>query len=568
MHSDSEISRRTALPLWIALVLIVGFSVVSSVGFFQSRDIIRSKLVDEGLPLTSDNVYSEIQSDLIRPILISSMIAHDTFVRDWLLSGERDTSRISRYLAEIQDRQGAVATFLVSEATRNYYYPGGILKAVSDESPGDQWFSRVRKLTQPYEINIDADMAHRDALTVFINHRVTGPSGEFLGVTGLGLPLTSISSNVERYEAKYRRRVLLVDRDGLILASGGDPATRSLPLHSLPGMLQIADAIIKETQRPSNHIYVVDGNQRLVNARYVPELGWHLVVEQDVSAENAVANRTLAISLLTSLLAATTVLLLVQALLVRYRSHLERMVEASRIQMNSESERVKEQQQFMAMISHEFRTPLAIIESTLQNLGRIEVHMPEPVLSRWRKIGRASHRLHELVNNYLTMDRLRHMDALPAATGINVLELLSDLVKQGHWGNVSLDLPQTPAQYVRGEMELLRVAVSNLIGHARHLTPRSHAVHVHGRQQEGRFEILVFNQSDGMPAPQKTDPTESASGRPARLPTDTLAWALVREISWLHGGSAARHMTRGGNIALRLTLPLVEIPPPPSNIQT
>lgn len=559
MNLHRELLRRTALPLWIALVLLVGFSVVSGVGYFLARDIIRSKLVDEALPLTSDNVYSEIQSDLIRPILISSMIAHDTFVRDWILNGERDATRISRYLAEIQARHGAVATFLVSDATRNYYYPNGILKTVSDDAPSDQWFSRVRKLTQAYEINIDTDMAHRDDLTVFINHRITGPSGEFLGVTGLGLPLNSIAASVERYEAKYRRKVLLVDQDGLILASSRNHAARSLPLQSLPGMLQVADTIIKETQRPSNHTYVVDGHQRLVNARYVPELGWHLVVEQDISAENAVANRTLAISLLTSLLAAATVLALVQALLLRYRSRIENMVELSRVQMASESERVKEQQQFMAMISHEFRTPLAIIESTLQNLGRIEVHMPEPVLSRWRKIGRASHRLHELVNNYLTMDRLRHMDALPAPIGVNVTELLEDLVERGRWGNVILELPQTSVPHVRGELELLRVAISNLIGHASHLTPRNHAVHVHLRQQDGFVEILASNHSAGVPTPQNEELAEPPPTRPTRLLTDTLAWALVREISWLHCGSAVKHMTSSGSIALKLKLPAADI---------
>lgn len=564
MDSQSDFTRRTALPLWIGLVLFVGFSVVSGTGFLLSRDIIRSKLVDEALPLTSDNVYSEIQSDLIRPILISSMIAHDTFVRDWLLGGERDTTRIRDYLSEVQNRQGAVATFLVSEATRNYYYPGGILRTVSDDAPADQWFSRVRMQAQPYEINIDADMAHRDALTVFINHRITGPSGEFLGATGLGLPLSSIAGNVESYEAKYRRRVLLIDKDGLILVSGRGSATRSLPLHSLPGMGEVADAIIRETQHPSHHTYVVNGHQRLVNARYVPELGWHLIVEQDISAENAVANRALLISLLTSLLAATTVLALVHILLRRYRSRLESLVEVSRVQMATESERVREQQRFMSMISHEFRTPLAIIDSTLQNLGRVEVHMPEPVLSRWRKIGRASHRLHELVNNYLTMDRLRHMDALPTPAGVNVLELLHDLVRRSHWGNVFLELPQPSAQYVRGEVELLRVAASNLISHAARLTPRSHAVHVHGRLQDGFIEILVFNQSEGTPAHQAPEPAEHAAARPSRLPADTLAWALVREIAWLHGGNAVKHMTRSGSITLRLTLPVAGIASPPA----
>lgn len=36
---------------------------------------IRESIVASELPLTSDNIYSEIQKDLIRPIFVSSMMA-------------------------------------------------------------------------------------------------------------------------------------------------------------------------------------------------------------------------------------------------------------------------------------------------------------------------------------------------------------------------------------------------------------------------------------------------------------------------------------------------------------
>ena len=47
----------------------------------------RHNIVNTELPLTSDNIYSEIQKDLIRPTQIASMMSRDTFLRDWVIAG-------------------------------------------------------------------------------------------------------------------------------------------------------------------------------------------------------------------------------------------------------------------------------------------------------------------------------------------------------------------------------------------------------------------------------------------------------------------------------------------------
>ena len=120
------------------------------------------------LPLTSDNVYSEIQRDLLPSIFIASLMANDTFLRSWVIGGEKDPASITRYLKEISEKYNTMTSFFVSEKSRIYYQAKGILKKVSPDSPRDVWFFRVRKMDPIYEINVDPDMANHDTMTIFL----------------------------------------------------------------------------------------------------------------------------------------------------------------------------------------------------------------------------------------------------------------------------------------------------------------------------------------------------------------------------------------------------------------
>ena len=87
--------RRSLLAL-LALLLFAGFFTITLIGYFVSKKAIRDAIIEQDLPLTSSNIYSEIQKDLVRPVLISSTMAHDTFLRDWVLRGERNVGEMSR----------------------------------------------------------------------------------------------------------------------------------------------------------------------------------------------------------------------------------------------------------------------------------------------------------------------------------------------------------------------------------------------------------------------------------------------------------------------------------------
>ena len=185
LQAASVFPNKTRLILWLSFILITGFLTTSVLSYFVSLNAIRSSITDQALPLTGDNVYSEIQRDILRPIFISSQMAGNTFLRDWLIAGEPDQAQVVRYLQGLKQEHNTITAFLISEKTHNYYYADGLLEVISETDPRDEWFFRVRDMTAPYETNVDPDAANNDTLTVFINYRVLDYDGNFIGITGI-----------------------------------------------------------------------------------------------------------------------------------------------------------------------------------------------------------------------------------------------------------------------------------------------------------------------------------------------------------------------------------------------
>ncbi|MCB5187925.1 sensor domain-containing diguanylate cyclase [Methylobacillus caricis] len=315
--------NRYKLILLISVILATGFLATSIVSYQVSRLSIHDSIVNSTLPLTSDNIYSEIQKDLVRPIFVSSMMASDTFLRDWIIDGEADIGKISKYLQEVQTSYGAFVSFLVSEKTANYYYGEGLLKQVSPEEERDAWYYRVRELKYPYEINVDRDMAHADVLTIFINYRVLDYAGEYLGAVGVGLAVNSVQKLIIHYQKKFKRNVYFVNDQGEVQLSGN-------PIQPLGSNIMEGSVLQKLFQRAKANgtetfEYEYDGTQQLINIRYIPELKWFLFVEQSESEATSDIRHALYINVLLCLVVTAIVVLLTHIALRRYQAELETM---------------------------------------------------------------------------------------------------------------------------------------------------------------------------------------------------------------------------------------------------
>ena len=148
----------------ISFLLLASFFTTSFISYKMTKELTMQSLKEKNLPLSSDNVYSEIQKDLLKPNLVSSLMANDTFVINWILNGENNIEEISSYLSSIKTKYNTSSSFFVSNKTKNYYYPEGILKKIRASNERDEWFYRLKSISDEYESNIDIDLANNDSV--------------------------------------------------------------------------------------------------------------------------------------------------------------------------------------------------------------------------------------------------------------------------------------------------------------------------------------------------------------------------------------------------------------------
>lgn len=313
----------------LSVLLSLGFIITSFASYFVSKETIRQSIIRDELPLTADNIYSEIQKDLVRPTFISSMMASDTFLRDWVIAGEKDVGQITKYLDEIKKRYGTFASFYVSEQTHNYYYPQGILKKISTEDAHDVWYYRVRAMKQPYEISVDTDQSNRDALTIFINYHVYDYAEKFLGVAGIGLTVDAVRKLIDSYQERYNRIVYFVDLKGDVALYSNHQTSPGDNIRRIAGLRAQADTILKN--QSGSYQYKRDGRVHLLNVRFIPELDWYLFVEKMEDEALAEIKRTLYMNLALCGLVTLVVLTLTNITINRYQRRLEEMATTDKL---------------------------------------------------------------------------------------------------------------------------------------------------------------------------------------------------------------------------------------------
>jgi diguanylate cyclase (GGDEF)-like protein len=322
-----EVGRqRKRLFVVLSALLLIAFVLSMTLSYVIARDTIRKNIVERELPLTGDSIYSEIQRDVIKPVFVSDQMAHNTYLREWVVAGERDTEQLARYLKEVKERYGAFTAFFASEGTLRYYNHDGFQRTLHPNEERDKWFFRVRKMTDLYESNIDPDITNKNAITVFINYRLLDANQKFLGTTGIGLSSSNLSKLIEEYETKFQRQITFCDRQGNVMLVDQRNAATPASINDAPGLKNVAAKILNGSTIQTKLSYALDdktGALTHINSRFIPELNWYLLVEQNEAQALAPLSRVLFWNALIALLATATALMLVWFAVNRYQRRLE-----------------------------------------------------------------------------------------------------------------------------------------------------------------------------------------------------------------------------------------------------
>ncbi|WNF57036.1 diguanylate cyclase domain-containing protein [Pseudomonas sp. SG20052] len=325
MLLHSPLYSQRSLVLTLIALLGAGFLATSFLSYYASRASIRDSIVNTELPLTSDTVYSEIQKDLVRPILISSMMSRDTFMRDWVVNGEQDAEKMTRYLNEVMTHYGAYTAFFVSNTSLTYYHAKGVLKQVKSTEPRDAWYFRVRDMADPYEINVDPDLANKDNLTFFINYKVYDYNNRFIGAAGVGLTVDAVIKLIDKYQQRYQRSVYFVDNFGRLVLTGAEGGPQGAHIGQKLGDLDYMKDLVSQLPKPhsGSYEYSVQGQGHFLNVRFIPELNWYLFVDKREDGALSEIRQSLYLNLLICLFITLIVLFLLNRAIKRYQGKIQ-----------------------------------------------------------------------------------------------------------------------------------------------------------------------------------------------------------------------------------------------------
>lgn len=372
--------KKQNLIYLLSAILIIGFLATSLISFFVSKSSIRSTLIDNELPLTTDNIYSEIQKDLVHPVFVSKMMATDRFLRDWVMAGEHDETRVIKYLHDIQINNNAFVSYFVSEGTHKYYYSDGKTRQISEADPQDGWYARFRTSAQDYVLNLDTDKATPDVYVIYVDHKMLDDTGKFIGLAGVGVTLDYLKDIISSYQSRYKRNVYFMDVEGTIKLSDNQTKVIGSNIKTLTGEANFRRIIAREsnqkTEFKDDYEYAYHNTNFLMNVRYVPELKWYLVVEKDEAEAVALSEnrKTLFVNLGLCAVVTALALLLTQAAIKRYQTQIERL--ATTDNLTGLPNRTAFEVVIASMVNDSLRnkTPISIVLFDLDFFKKINDH--------------------------------------------------------------------------------------------------------------------------------------------------------------------------------------------------
>ncbi|MFT7859498.1 MAG: sensor domain-containing diguanylate cyclase [Sulfurimonas sp.] len=331
---------------------------ISLINYAISLNSVQKDLVTRSLPLSVDNIYTEIQTHLIEPSLIASMMATDTFVKEWLVNQEEDTAKITSYLETIKNKYGLFVTFLVSEKTKHYYTNDGFLESVEQNKTENRWYFTFKKLPEEHEINLDYNEHLDNSLMMFINYKIFDSNYHFLGATGIGHKISYIDKMLQRFKEEYNFRVCFLNEQGdIVLAQKTHENIKNISQD--PQWSALQEDIISPVSKVFK--YKRGSDEYLLKTKYIPELHLYLLVEAKIAdftqSVNSAFYFNLSISLLVTLIVAVVILFTIK----NYHKKLTFMAQNDSLTMIYNRRAFEEQMEYFYQLSKRTKKPLSLV---------------------------------------------------------------------------------------------------------------------------------------------------------------------------------------------------------------
>jgi signal transduction histidine kinase len=244
--------------------------------------------------------------------------------------------------------------------------------------------------------------------------------------------------------------------------------------------------------------------------------------------------------------------------LAKMRDERQRMEQDMRLV----DQRASEQRRFVALLSHEFRNPLALIDRSAQMVLHSAPNLPVAASQRVHNIRSGVSMLATLVDSFLSTEAMQQaslpvkraptdlhdfLDAELASLGPEAQDRVELAVEAG-----LLDWPF--------DRMLMGMAIRNLILNALRYSPVDYPVELSARQSGQELEISVADRGGGLSAQelqQLGQPYYRASGSAGKQGSG-LGYHFSLRIVAAHGGRLEASNRLGGGLVVTVRLPSVD----------
>ena len=198
----------------------------------------------------------------------------------------------------------------------------------------------------------------------------------------------------------------------------------------------------------------------------------------------------------------------------------------------------REQSRLVAMLSHEMRTSVAMIDSSVRSLALIIGSEGDASKLRIERIHQGVERMVRLTDQFLAKDRLDDEAITLKAVPVDALELCRQIINQFGSGT-RIHLGAFGDTQLRADPDLLQVALHNLLANALRYSPPQTSVSL---RVIGELEHVRFSVADEGPGidleEQKIIFSSYVRGAKVKeTPGTGLGLYLVRRVVELHGGT-------------------------------
>jgi signal transduction histidine kinase len=263
----------------------------------------------------------------------------------------------------------------------------------------------------------------------------------------------------------------------------------------------------------------------------------------------------------TSLFALSSVIQLVLvAIAMAYRTYgvINRRVDALASGQRAD-QLASEQRTFITMLSHEFRTPLAIIQRSAEILGLHLQKEPEAVLHRLSTIQSNARQLSGLVDAFLTKETLDSATFSTTREAVAIDTFLRDLIaqRQREVPGQNISLIESDVAIVEIDRILMERALINLIENARKYAPGAAVWISAERAANGYVYIRVVDEGPGIAADDLQNVLNAFYRGRGSIKTQGvgLGLHLTNRIIDAHDGSLSVSVGEEGGTTILIKLP-------------